>query len=107
MLAKADEVIEMGGEFRFVDPQMPWRNLKFTNCTAKSLQVKVFENGKRVYELPTLEEIRDYVKKQLSEEIWEEEQRFINPHVHYMDMTPDYYELKMSLLHERGKTAEK
>ncbi len=107
LIAKADEVIDMSGEFRFVDPQMPWRNLKFTNCTAKSLQVKVFENGKRVYELPTLEQIRDYVKKQLSEEIWQEEQRFINPHVHYMDMTPDYYDLKMSLLHEKGMTGER
>ena len=103
LIAKADEEIDMSGEFRFVDPQMPWRNLKFTNCTAKSLQVKVFDKGKRVYELPTLEEIRSYVKRQLGEEIWEEEQRFNNPHVHYMDMTPDYYDLKMSLLHEKGK----
>lgn len=103
LIAKADEEVNMDGDFRFVDPQMPWRNLKFSNCTAKPLQVKIFENGKRVYELPTLEEIRAYVKKQLEEEIWEEEQRFINPHVHYMDMTPDYYELKMGLLHERSK----
>ena len=103
MIAKADEEIDMSGMFRFVDPKMPWRNLKFTNCTAKPLQVKIFENGKRVYELPALEEIRAYVRKQLDEEIWEEEQRFINPHEHYMDMTPDYYELKMGLLHERGK----
>ena len=104
LIAKADEEIDMSGEFRFVDPQMPWRNLKFVNCTAKPLQIKVFENGKRVCELPTLEEIRAYVKRQLGEEIWEEEQRFNNPHVHYMDMTPDYYELKMGLLHEKGKT---
>ena len=104
LIAKAEEKIDMSGEFRFVDPQMPWRNLKFVNCTAKPLQVKVFENGKRVYELPTLEEIRSYVKRQLGEEIWEEEQRFNNPHVHYMDMTPDYYDLKMSLLHEKGKS---
>lgn len=103
LIAKADEEVNMDGDFRFVDPQMPWRNLKFSNCTAKPLQVKVFENGKRVYDLPTLEEIRAYVKRQLEEEIWEEEQRFINPHVHYMDMTPDYYELKMGLLHERSK----
>lgn len=107
LIAKAEEKIDMSGEFRFVDPQMPWRNLKFVNCTAKPLQVKVFENGKRVYELPTLEEIRSYVKRQLGEEIWEEEQRFNNPHVHYMDMTPDYYELKMGLLHEKGKVTEK
>lgn len=100
LIAKADEEVDLSGDFRFVDPDMPWKNLKFTNCTAKSLQVKVFENGKRVYELPTLEEIRNYVKKQLDEEIWEEEQRFVNPHKHYMDMTPDYYELKMGLLHD-------
>lgn len=100
LIAKADEDVDMSQDFRFVDPEMPWRNLKFTGCTAKPLQVKIFENGKRVYELPTLEEIRNYVKKQLDEEIWEEEQRFVNPHRHYMDMTPDYYDLKMSLLHD-------
>ena len=106
LIAKADEEIDMSTPFRFVDPNMPWRNLKFTGCTAKPLQIKIFENGKRVYELPTLEEIRAYVKRQLGEEIWEEEQRFINPHVHYMDMTPDYYELKMGLLHEKTMSPE-
>lgn len=100
LLALADEEIDMSQDFRFVDPDMPWRNLKFSGCTAKSLQVKIFEAGKRVYNKPTLDEIRAYVKKQLEEEIWEEEQRFVNPHKHYMDMTPDYYEAKMSLLNE-------
>lgn len=100
LIAKVDEEVDLSGEFRFVDPDMPWRNLKFTGCTAKPLQVKIFENGKLVYDLPTLEEIRAYVRKQLTEEIWEEEQRFVNPHKHFMDMTPDYYEMKMNLLHE-------
>ena len=100
LIAKADETIDMSQEFRFVDPDMPWRNLKFTHCTVKPLQEKIFENGKLVYKLPTLEEIRAYVKKQLDEEIWEEEQRFVNPHKHYMDMTPDYYDMKMSLLND-------
>ena len=60
--------------------------------------------GKRTEELPSLNEIRSYVRKQLAEEIWPEEQRFENPHRHYLDMTPDYYELKMGLLDEvRGK----
>ena len=103
LIAKIDEEVNMDNDFRFVDPQMPWRNLKFVNCTAKPLQQKIFENGKLVYELPALEEIRKYVKRQLDEEIWEEEQRFVNPHIHYMDMTPDYYELKMGLLHEKSK----
>lgn len=99
LIVKADEVVDLSQDYRFVDPEMPWRNLKFTGCTAKALQVKIFENGKLIYKLPSLQEIRDYVSHQLAEEIWDEEQRFVNPHRHFMDMTPDYYELKMGLLH--------
>ncbi len=100
LIAKAEEEVDLSDKFRFVDPEMPWKNQYFSGCTAKPLQVKIFENGKRVYEKPALTEIRDYVARQLAEEIWEEEQRFVNPHRHYMDMTPDYYDMKMSLLHD-------
>lgn len=103
LIAKADEKIDMSGDFRFVDPEMPWKNQFFTNCTIKPLQQKIFENGKRVYEQPSIKEIRAYVEKQLNEEIWEEEQRFYNPHKHYLDMTPEYYDMKMSLLHDSRK----
>ena len=58
------------------------------------------KDGKRVAPPPPLTEIQAYVKKQLQEEIWEEEQRFENPHRHYLDMSPSYYEMKMDLLSE-------
>ena len=58
------------------------------------------KDGKRVQPKRDLEEIRAYVKQQLDKEIWQEEQRFENPHKHYLDMSPDYYEMKMSLLHD-------
>ena len=60
---------------------------------------KVIEGGKRLTKTKTLQELQAYVKKQLDNEIWEEEQRFENPHKHYIDMSPDYYEMKMSMLH--------
>ena len=44
--------------------------------------------------------IAAYVKKQLQEEIWEEEQRFENPHKHYLDMSPAYYAMKMQMLED-------
>lgn len=103
MIAKADEDIDMTVPFRYVDPNKPWKNRFFENCTAKELQVPVIQSGEVVYERQSLDEIADYVKRQLSEEIWEEEQRFENPHTHYMDMTPDYYELKMQLLNDSRK----
>ena len=62
--------------------------------------VDVIRDGKRVHQKQELSEIRDYVLRQLSDEIWEEEQRFENPHIHYLDMSPMYYELKMGLLDE-------
>ena len=100
LIAMADEKIDLSKPFRYVDPKAPWRRRSFENCTAKELQVPIFKNGKLVYKLPTLDEIRDYVKLQMGDQMWQEEQRFENPHVHFMDMTPSYYEMKMELLHK-------
>lgn len=100
MIARADEEIDMSKPFRYVDPNKPWKNRFFENCKAQELQIPIILDGKVVYNKPSLKEISDYVKKQLSEEIWEEEQRFENPHIHYMDMSPNYYELKMQLLND-------
>lgn len=100
LIAKWDQKIEMGESFRYVDPEEPWRVRYFKNCTARPLLQQVVKQGTILYEEKSLQEIADFVKKQLSEEIWEEEQRFENPHKHYLDMTPEYYEMKMELLQE-------
>ena len=89
--------------YRYVDPRKPWKMMYYENCTARELQVPVIRDGKRVGPLPTLDEIRDYVTHQLDFEIWPEEQRFSNPHVHYLDMSPAYYEMKMDLLDAMDK----
>ena len=70
--------------------------------TAKKLQQRIIHKGKRVGKLPEADEIQAYVKDQLTREIWEEEQRFENPHRHYVDMSPAYYEMKMDMLKEHS-----
>lgn len=100
LIARADEIVDMESPYRYVDPEKPWKNRYFTNCRVKELQELVVKNGKRVKERLPLDEIRKYVDEQLKTEIWQEEQRFENPHKHYLDMSPNYYELKMSLLHD-------
>lgn len=100
LIAGFDEVVDMSKPYRYVDPEKPWKNRFFENCTVKELQQLVVKDGKRVQPKSDLEEIRAYVKQQLDKEIWQEEQRFENPHKHYLDMSPDYYEMKMSLLHD-------
>ena len=100
MIALFGEEVDLSKPFRYVDPVKPWKNRYFENFTAKKLSRLYVKDGKRVETLPALNEIRDYVREQLSKEIWQEEQRFENPHRHYLDMTPDYYDMKMSLLHK-------
>ncbi len=100
-LVTAEETIDTSEPVRYVDPQAYWKNRSFENCTFKELQVPIFLEGKLVYTCPPLEEIRAYVKKQLDEEIWKEEQRFENPHPHYFDMSPAMFERKMSMLFEK------
>ncbi|MCD8120100.1 MAG: nicotinate phosphoribosyltransferase [Lachnospiraceae bacterium] len=105
LITMADETPDLSNnDYRFIDPQKPWRQQYFRDCTIKELQQEVMRDGKRLIPSPSLEEVRAYVKNQLAHEIWPAEQRFENPHIHFLDMSPDYYEMKMELLkaEERG-----
>ena len=100
LIALADEKVDFSSPYRYVDPKKPWKNRFFENCTVKELATQIFKDGKLVYNVPGLNDVASYVRSQLGGEIWEEEQRFENPHTHYVDMSPAMYELKMSMLHE-------
>ena len=84
--------------YRFIDPLRPWKVLYLENCTAKKMQVQVLRDGRRCQEPEKLADIAARLRRQLEGEIWQEEQRFANPHRHYLDMSPAYYEMKMDLL---------
>lgn len=101
IIANKDEILE--GRIRYIDPQKPWKVRYFENCTFKKLQETVVKDGRRVTEPVSVKETAQFVKRQLENEIWEEEQRFENPHMHYLDMTPKYYEMKMNLLEKVSK----
>ena len=92
------EEVDLSEPYRCIDTVRPWKDVVLTDCTAKPLLRKVVSMGERVAPFVPLEEIRSHVRRQLSDEIWEEEQRFENPHVHRMDMSPSYYSDKMELL---------
>ncbi|MBR4514857.1 MAG: nicotinate phosphoribosyltransferase [Lachnospiraceae bacterium] len=98
LLTLGNEEVDTSKPYAYVDPTKPWKRSSFENVTAKPLQVTIFKDGEYVYEEPTLKEIQTFVKKQLAEEIWEEEQRFANPHIHYLDLSPKLYKVKDNLL---------
>ena len=88
-------------QFVVIDPERPWKKRLFRDCTLRELQTKVMEGGRRTGPAPSVREIAAYVRRQLDNEIWDEEQRFENPHKHYIDMTSDYYNMKMNMLEEK------
>ncbi len=101
LIALAEEQIDESRPLPFVDPKKPWKERVFENYTLRPLQVPIFLGGKQVYQSKPLREIRDFVARQLETEIWQEEQRFENPHVHYLDMTCAYYALKQRMIEEK------
>jgi nicotinate phosphoribosyltransferase len=103
LIALSDEKLKDGEVTSYVDPSTPWRKRKFEGCTFKLLQQQIIKDGKLICKMPTLTQIRKFVKDQLSGEIWTEEQRFENPHTHYLDMTPAYYNMKSQLLEKLQK----
>ncbi len=85
--------------YEIFDPNNTWKKKTLTNYIAKELQVKVFENGKLIYKLPSLKEIADYSKKDLST-IWDEVKRLNNPQKYYVDLSRKLYDLKTEMLNE-------
>ena len=98
LLTKKGEPLDLSKPYDFVSPERPWKKYKYENCTAKPMQKLMVKKGKRTFEPEAVSDIADRVKYQLHHEIWAEEQRFENPHLHYLDMSPDYYEMKIHML---------
>ena len=96
---------DLSTPYRCIDPKKPWKDVVLKGCTARPLLHKIIEDGKRVVPPRDIRDIRSYVERQLRDEIWQEEQRFENPHIHHMDMSPAYYSSKMDLLRKESERA--
>lgn len=94
----ADETIDDSQPYAYMDEKKPWKRRKFTNFTCEKLQKQIFKDGELVYELPHIKDIQDRVKYQMDTTVWPEEQRFENPHTHYVDLSMKLYETKQKLL---------
>ena len=97
-----DEVIDPEKPLELFDPVETWKRKVCTNYTARELLVPIFKNGKCVYESPSLPEIRDYCKDQVMK-LWEEVQRFENPHRYYVDLSEKLWNIKHELLGSKKK----
>ena len=97
-----DETVDDSKDMEIFDPEATWKTKTVYNFTAKELQVPIFKEGKLVYQLPTLEEIRAYCREQV-DTLWDEIKRFDNPQTYYVDLSQKLWDIKYGLLKRNGK----
>jgi nicotinate phosphoribosyltransferase len=94
-----DETIDTTKPLELFDPAATWKRKTMKEYTAKELMVKVIEDGKLVYDLPSLQEIRKHCSDELNT-LWEEVKRFANPHQYYVDLSQKLWDIKNDLINE-------
>jgi nicotinate phosphoribosyltransferase len=92
-----DETVDDSGSLVIFDPNNTWKKSKISNFEARPILTPIFVDGKQVYQLPTLNEVRDYCKQQL-DTLWDEVKRFEYPHKYYVDLSPSLWEVRHNLL---------
>ena len=92
-----DEVMDDTKPYELFDPEHTWKRKIVTDFYARPLLKKIFENGKCIYDNPSLEVLKEYCKMQI-DGLWEEVKRFENPHEYYVDMSQKMWDLKYNLL---------
>ena len=92
-----DEIVDDTQPIEIFDPENTWKRKTLENFEAKELLVPVFQNGKQVYELPTIEEIRANCRASI-DSMWEEVKRFDNPHNYYVDLSEKLWEVKYGMI---------
>ena len=96
-VTRHDETVDDSGSMVLFDPNNTWKKSKISNFEAKPLLTPIFEDGKQIYDLPSLEEIRVYCKQQL-DTLWDEVKRFEYPHKYYVDLSQALWEVRHELL---------
>ena len=98
-IALWDERPDQLDELFMFHPVYTYINKTVTDFTARPILQPIFENGKRVYELPTLQEIKKYKDEQI-EALWDEYKRILNPEQYPVDLSQKTYDQKLASIAE-------
>ena len=97
LLCVYDETVDDTKPIELFDPQHTWKRKTLESFTAEELQVKIYDSGKLIYKLPTIEEIKAHCEAEI-EGMWDEVRRFTNPHNYYVDLSQKLWDIKHDML---------
>ncbi|MEX2566644.1 MAG: nicotinate phosphoribosyltransferase [Cyclobacteriaceae bacterium] len=93
------EGLEMGEHLTIIDPIDPTRRKKISseNALSEILLKPIFIKGKKVYQRPTIHQIRKRTQERLS--VFDKtHKRLINPHIYPVGLEASLYEFRTSLV---------
>ena len=79
------------------DPEATWKRKTVSGFTARPLLVPIFQSGKLVYRLPTIQQSRAHCQREV-DSLWDEVKRFEYPHNYYVDLSQKLWDVRASLL---------
>lgn len=93
-VAFADERPDQMDSLFMFHPVHTYINKTVKDFTAKPLLVEIFHQGKQVYELPKLQEVKAFAQSNI-DGLWDEYKRILNPEQYPVDLSQKLYDAKM------------
>ncbi|MDE7491416.1 nicotinate phosphoribosyltransferase, partial [Streptococcus agalactiae] len=100
----ADTDVTQLDEIEMFHPTYTYINKTVRDFDAVPLLVDIFDKGKLVYQLPSLQEIQEYGRKEF-DQLWDEYKRVLNPQDYPVDLARDVWQNKMDLIDRIRKEA--
>jgi nicotinate phosphoribosyltransferase len=97
-----DEIIDENSSYELFDPTYIYKKQTISEFKVEKLLIKIFSKGELIYEVPKINEIREYSKENLSY-FWDELKRLENPQQYYVDYSKKLYNLKLELIKSSKK----
>ena len=84
-------------EITIFSPLEPWKKQTLTDIYFKPLLIPIFLKGEKVYDSPSLRDIKDFAMSQL-DTLWDELKRLEYPHKYYVDLSQKLWDAQRRLL---------
>lgn len=83
-------------------PIYTWKRKTLNNYYSKKLLVQIYDKGKLVYKMPSLDEIRNKAQSEI-DSLWDEVSRIDNPTEYIVDLSEELWKTRDALLKKYGK----
>ncbi|MFI3253067.1 MAG: nicotinate phosphoribosyltransferase [Eubacteriales bacterium] len=105
LLCCFDEELDLSKPLELFDPLATWKRKTYEDYTIRPLLEEIYVKGELVYQVPSIEESRNYCQREIST-LWQEVKRFENPHKYYVDLSQKLWDIKQEMLENHKAVSE-